>query len=56
MGELEIRKEGLSVVEVETLMMTLTAVWVKYGKRVIQGSQAGWGGGLGAAVLYVIGG
>lgn len=56
MGELEIRKEGLSVEEVETMLMTLTAVWVKLGKRTIQGSQAGWGGGLGAAIMYTVGG
>lgn len=56
MGELEIKKDGLEVEEVETMMMTLTVVWIKTGRRVMQGSQAGVAGGLVTALAYTIGG
>lgn len=56
MGEVEIRKEGLTMVEVETMLMAMTAVWVKRGKRMIQGSQAGIAGGLVTSLSYIIGG
>ncbi|KAK5164738.1 uncharacterized protein LTR77_009401 [Saxophila tyrrhenica] len=55
-GRLEVRVEGLSLEFASILLMTLAAMYVKLQKRIVQGSQAGWGGGLGAAVLYIVGG
>lgn len=55
-GELEIRKGGLQQDEVETMLMTLTVVWCKYTKRLMQASQAGNIGGLVTVLAYTIGG
>merc|ERR1711879_1096778 len=54
MGELEIRKEGMSLVEAETMIMAMVVVWVKRGKRQMQGSLAGIGGGLVTTSMYVV--
>lgn len=55
-GHFQICSKGLDSGFVELLLMTFTAVYVKLQKRILQGSQAGWGGGTGAAVMYAIGG
>lgn len=55
-GRFEICKAGLQEEVLEMLMMSFVAVQTNAQKRVLQGSQAGWGGGLGAAVLYTVGG
>ena len=55
-GRFEVVMSGLSGNFVETLVMTLVAIYVKMQKRMIQASQAGYAGGLVAALLYIIGG
>lgn len=55
-GRFEICREGVDGETMGVLMMSFVAVQTHAQKRIVQGSQAGWGGGLGAAVLYSVGG
>ena len=55
-GRLNLHSEKLTVLQVEFLVMTFLAVYIKLRKRLIQGSHAGYAGGVFTPGLYAVGG
>lgn len=54
LGIFEVKADGLESSLVEALLISMVAVWIKNQKRMLQGSQAGVAGGLGAAIAYTV--